>query len=235
MSLLSVEAVSKHRREAGREHVVLREVSLQIEAGELVGVWGARRSGRTTLLRIAAGIEQPDSGRVVFDDRDLAGHAEQTLGTGIGYVARTMRGGEEQRVLEQVATTLLARGVHVGRARERARAALLRTGAEGCAAMRVGELTAGELTRVAIARSLALSPALIVIDEPTAAVELAERDSILMLLRELALQRTAVLASSGAPEELAGFHRILSLGEGQLRGAPSADLAPVVALHSRAV
>jgi putative ABC transport system ATP-binding protein len=233
MSLLSIESVSQHRSDGGREHLVLREVTLEIEAGELVGIWGARRSGRTTLLRIAAGIEQPDSGRVRFKDRDLAARGGTALGAGIGYVTKAIRAGEEQSVLEQVAAALLARGVPLDEAHERSRAALAGAGAQSCAALRAGELSGGEAMRVAIARALALAPALLVIDEPTATVELAERDGILALLRELARDGTAVLASSGAPDELAGFHRVLTLGDGMLRGAASAGLAPVVALRSR--
>ena len=184
MSLLSVEGVSKHRSDGGREHTVLREVTLEIEPAELIGIWGARRSGRTTLLRIAAGIEQPDSGRVRFEGRDLARGGAHALGAGIGYVAKALRAGEEQGVLEQVAAALLARGVPLDQARERSRTALVSAGAQSCAALRVGELSGGESIRVAIARALALSPALLVIDEPTATVELAERDGILALLRD---------------------------------------------------
>jgi putative ABC transport system ATP-binding protein len=233
--LLSIRDVSKRAREAQRERTILTDVSLDIEAAELVGIWGARRSGRTTLLRIAAGIAAPDAGSVHFEGRDLARYRDETLGRGIGYVTKTLRAGEEQSVLEQVAAVLLARGVPVGRAREHARGALTRAGALESAAMRVGELAGVEAVRVAIAKALTLSPALLVIDEPTASVELAERDGILALLRELASEGTAVLASTGAPEELAGFHRVLTLGEGELRGASSAGLAEVVALRSRAV
>jgi putative ABC transport system ATP-binding protein len=232
MSLLSIEDVYKRKREGQRERTILGGVSLNIESGELLGVWGPRRSGRTTLLRIAAGIEAPDEGTVRFQGRDLARHRDGSLGVGIGYVSKTLRASEEQGVLEQVAATLLARGTPVDQARGRAREALVQAGAQGCTAMRVSELAGAEAIRVALARTLALSPSLLVIDEPTATVELSERDEILSLLRRLAGDGLAVLASSSAPEELAGFHRALSLGEGRLRGPSSAQLAPVVALRS---
>jgi ABC-type multidrug transport system ATPase subunit len=235
VTLLSVQSVSKRTREDKRERTTLREVTLEVQAGELVGIWGARRSGRTTLLRIAAGIQTPDAGSVHFEGRDLAEHPRRALGAGIGYVTKALRAGEEQSVLEQVAAALLARGVPVHQAREQAREALAQADAVGLAAMRIGELAGGEAVRVAIARTLALSPSLLIIDEPTATVELAERDGILTLLRGLARDGAAVLASSAAPEELAGFDRILTLGEGELRGPPSAGLAPVVALRRRAV
>jgi ABC-type lipoprotein export system ATPase subunit len=210
---------------------VLRDVCLDVHPGELVGIWGLRRSGRTTLLRIAAGLESPDAGSVHFQGSDLAGHARGVLGVGIGYVQKTLRGHEEQGVLEQVSAALLARGTSVTSAREQARAALARTGAEACAAMHVSELGGEETVRVAIARTLTLSPGLLVVDEPTASVGLSERDAMLALLRALATQGVAVLASTGEADELAGFHRALTLGEGQLRGPSSPELAPVVALR----
>jgi ABC-type lipoprotein export system ATPase subunit len=235
MSLLELENVSKRYREGQRERIVLREISLHVDAGELVMVWGLRRSGRTTLLRIAAGVQAPDGGAVRFAGRDLAEHGERTLGEGIGYVQKTLRASEEQGVLEQVAAPLLARGVGVERAHELARRALARAGGADCAAMRVAELGVGETVRVALARTLALSPALVVIDEPAAAVELGERDEILALLRGLATEGAAVIASTGEPVELAGAHRALTLGEGELRGQSTPELAPVVALRRRGV
>lgn len=233
MSLLALEGVHKRFRDHDRERQVLTDVTLEIDPGELVGVWGPRRSGRTTLLRIAAGLQAPDAGTVRFEGRDLANGHESALGAGIGYVRKTLRANEEQGVLAQVAAALLARGVPVDEARSGAREALARAGAGELTAMRVGELGGAEAMRVALARTLALSPALLVIDEPTVNVELAERDGILTLLREIARAGTAVLASSSAPEELAGFGRVLSLSEGRLRGPRSGTLAPVVALRAR--
>ncbi len=231
MSLLAVEHVSKRYREGQRERIVLDDVSAEVREGELVVLYGERRSGRTTLLRIAAGIETPDSGTVVFAGRDLAAHGESALGEGIGYVQKTLRGGEEQGVLAQVAAPLLARGISLGQARETARAALVRAGAQHCAAAAVSELSAAETVRVGLARTLALSPTLLVIDEPAAGVELSERDGILAQLRTLAGEGTAVLASTGEPTELAGAHRALTLSDGRLRGPSSPELATVVALR----
>ena len=78
MSLLELERVAKRYRDGQLERVVLREVSLDLDGGELAVVWGLRRSGRSTLLRVAAGIEAPDEGVVRFDGRDLAVHGERS-------------------------------------------------------------------------------------------------------------------------------------------------------------
>lgn len=231
MSLLALEHVSKRYRTRQREHWALNDVSLQVRAGELVIVLGPRRSGRSTLLRIAAGVEPPDGGSVHYRGEDLASLADGALGHGIGYVQKGFRASEDQDVLEQVAVPLLARGVAVGAARDRARAALVRSAAERCAAARVAELGAGERVKVALARTLVLSPLLLVIDEPAAAVELSGRDEVLQLLRQLAGEGLAVLASTGEPAELAGADRALTLSDGELRGPREPELAPVVALR----
>jgi ABC-type lipoprotein export system ATPase subunit len=231
MSLLALDGVSKRYRVGQRERVVLNGVSLEILPGELIVVYGPRRSGRTTLLRIAAGIETPDSGTVLFDGRELAQNGKPTLGEGIGYVRKRMQGHEEQSVLEQVAAPLLARGTPVPEARDRARTALQRAEAQHCSALTVDELSTGQSIRVAIARALVLCPAVLVTDEPAATVEVSERDGILALLRTLAAGDVAVLASTTEPAEMAGADRALTLSDGTLRGPSTPELAPVVALR----
>jgi ABC-type protease/lipase transport system fused ATPase/permease subunit len=85
MTLLVLDRVSKCHRIGPREHVVLRDVSLELDTGELAVVWGLRRSGRSTLLRIAAGVEDTDAGSVRFEGRDLADRGRAVMGAGIGY------------------------------------------------------------------------------------------------------------------------------------------------------
>jgi len=233
MSLLELEGITKRIREGQREKTLLHEVSLSIRSGELVLLWGERRSGKTSLLRIAAGLERPDAGTVRFDGSEQTDR-HSSLGEGIGYVRKSLRPEEEQGVLEEVAAPLLACGMHGPEASERARVALARVSAESCAGVRVDELGAGERIRVALARTLALSPKLLIVDEPTAAVELAERDSVLALLRRLSADGVAVFAATAEPAELAGAHRALTLSDGRLRGRATSELASVHELHRRA-
>jgi ABC-type lipoprotein export system ATPase subunit len=234
MTLLALESVGKHRRIGLRERTLLSGVSLQVAAGELVAVWGPRRSGRSTLLRLAAGIERPDSGTVLFEGRDLAQVGEGVLGEGIGYVQKTLRGAEAQSALEEVMVCLLARGVSRPVANARTYAALERTGSAHCAALAPRELDRAETVRVALARTLVLKPRLLVIDEPVEGVELLQRDGILQLLRSLADEGVAVLASTGESTSLSGADRALSLSDGELRGSPGPELAPVLPLRRSA-
>jgi len=235
MTLLALDRVRVRHSEGGRERMVLRDVSLDLDAGELAVVWGLRRSGRSTLLRVAAGLAAPDAGVVRFDGRDLAAHRERLLGEEIGYVQRRLRWAEGQSVLDQATGALLARGLTPSAARARARAALERAGAERCAGLRLGKLDADEAVRVALARAPALEPRLLVVDEPTKGVDLMERDEILRLLRSLADGGMAVLASTGDSAALSGADRTLALSDGELRGSVTPELAQVVPLRPAAI
>ena len=231
MSLLELEGVHKRYTDESGERLVLRDVSLRADPGELVVVWGLRRSGRSTLLRVAAGIEPPDGGVVRFDGHDLAARGERLLGGGIGYCQKTLRFTDGQSALDHAMVGLLSRWVSPAAARSRALRALERTGAERCAEMTQRELSSAEAVRVALARTLALKPRLVMIDEPVKGVELIDRDPILSLLRSLADEGVAILASTGESTGLSEADRGLVLGDGELRGAPAARLTPVLPLR----
>ena len=231
MSLLELCGVHKRYEDESGARTVLRDISLRVDPGELVVVWGLHRSGRSTLLRVAAGIEPPDVGTVRFDGRDLASQGERLLGEGIGYCQKTLRFADGHRGLDHAMVGLLSRWVPPAKARLRALGALERAGVAHCARMTRRELSSAEAVRVALARTLALGPRLIVIDEPVKGVELSERDPLLALLRSLADEGLTVLASTGDSTGLSQADRGLVLGDGELRGAPPAELAAVLPLH----
>jgi len=233
VSLLELEHVAKRYGRGSRERVVLRDVFLELESGELVSIWGLRRSGRSTLLRIAAGVEPPDTGAVRFAGSDLAARGSDAQRGGIGYCQMTPRPSEGQEVLEQLMMDQLTRGVSRSAAQSRARTALERVHAPTCAGLRPSELDAAEAVRVAIARALARHPKLLVIDEPTLGVDLLVRDEIQHLLRSLADDGLAILASTGEVTGLTGADRALAL-DGELRGSLAPTLASVVPLRRSA-
>jgi ABC-type ATPase involved in cell division len=230
MSLLELRHVSKRYGRGAYERVALHDVSLQVDAGELVSVWGRRRSGRSTLLRVAAGVEAPDGGTVCFDGRELSGRCGEMLGDRIGYCHTWFAPSEGEVVLDHLLVGQYARAIPPSQAASRARAALQRAGAERCAACRPAELDCAETVRVAIARALAPAPRLLLIDEPTIGVDLLARDGILRLLQSLAQDGIAVLMSTGETAGLSGA-RALTLSDGELRGEPSREPAPVVPLR----
>ena len=230
MALLELEHVSKRFGRGSAERIALHDVTLEIEAGELVGVWGRRRSGRSTLLRVVAGLEAPDEGVVRID-----GRAPSAARAQVGFCRRSFRAADGATVLEQLSTGQLTRGASLKEARAQARGALARLGAQHSAPLRPAELDAAEAIRVAIARALVREPRLLVIDEPTLGLDLAVRDEILALLRGLAGEGVAVLYSATDTSALTGADRALSLAKGSLGGECAApELAPVVPLRPAA-
>ncbi len=231
MSLLSIEHATKRYRRGRLEHVAIKDVSLSIEPGELIAVWGARRSGRSTLLRVAAGIERPEEGTVSFEGRDLARWRNSVLGRRIGYCQTCFSSGDGGLVVEHIAAGLLAQRASPTDAMRRAQEMLVRVGAEPCGQLECHELDGAEVAHVAIASALVTSPALLVIDEPTNGVDLLERDPLLTLLRSIANEGTAVLMSTGEAQGLSGVDRALSIDNGELRGEVEPHDADVVPLR----
>jgi ABC-type ATPase involved in cell division len=230
MSLLELNRVSKSYSSDPRHPAVLRDVSLQIDCGELVAVYGARRSGRSTLLRVAGGIESPDYGSVCFAGRDLRDPHHDALGGGIGYCRRSFRSSEGPYVIDHLAIGQVARGTSLKQARRLAHVALERVEVGSCAGRRPAELDATESVRVSIARAIVLQPRIMLIDEPTIGVDLLARDAILRLLVSIAAEGVAVLSTTGETSCLSGT-RALALSEGELRSWHPRELAPVVPLR----
>lgn len=223
MTLLSFEGVSKRYLDLGiHEQVVLDDVSFGIESGTSVGIWGLRRSGKSTLLRISAGIELPDSGIVRFEGRDITQLSDRErarlVRTKIGLAPSSWRETRNVHVVEHVALPLLSGGASMREASVRARAALERVGATSRADAPIFELSPGERTRVAIARGLVRDPALLLVDEPALTPSPSERDELYALLRSLAGERglTVVVAS----EDLAAIRtarHAMTISDGAVR------------------
>lgn len=232
MSLLVLQSVTKRYSTGRREELALRDVSLDIDAGELVAVWGMRRSGKTTLLRVASGMEAPDEGAVCFGGQDLSRDRSGLLGSEIGYYNVNFVAAQGGAVVDHVAIGLLARGIPRARARAQADATLERVGAAACADMDPRSLDPAEAARVAIARALVGSPRLLLLDDPTNGVDVLHRDAILDLIRSIADEGVAVLMTVGEATTVAD--RVLSIDAGRVRGDVAPEQAPIVPLRPRA-
>lgn len=229
MSLLTLDGVTRTYVRGRREMTALRDVSLEISEGEIVGVWGRRFSGRTTLLRIAGGLERPDAGRVALGGVALAARAEGELRRRVAYCHTSFAPAHAELVVEHVAVPLLATGTRIDRACTRAQAMLDRVGVGACAELRPHELAQGELVRVMLARAFLQRPELLLIDEPTNGVDLLERDDLLSTLRVLAKDEgVAVLMTAAETTGLAAADRSLSLSAGELHGETVPHTAAVV-------
>ncbi|HEV2998206.1 MAG TPA: ATP-binding cassette domain-containing protein [Solirubrobacteraceae bacterium] len=227
--LLSLTGISKSYSR-GRQYVrVLEDVSLEVDPGEFVAIWGGRGQGKTTLLKIAARLETPDSGAVRFDGIDMMGlsearHARLMLER-IGWVRRTGPRSELE-MIDYVALPLLARHRR-RRAYALAAQALERVGMEECADQRWESLSGGERVLLGIAHGIVRSPQLLLVDDPTANLDVVEREHVTGLLRSLADDEgiSVLMAVPDAPASIKA-HNIGSLGAGRLSFASKSPVPP---------
>ena len=181
-------------RGAARVHI-LKGISLDVAPGEAVGLVGPSGSGKSTLLMTMAGLERPDSGRVVVEGTDLAGLDEDALarfrGRRIGIVFQSFHLVPTMTALENVALPLElaeAPDAHARAARE-----LEAVGLGHRLHHYPAQLSGGEQQRVAIARAIAPEPAILVADEPTGNLDEATGAQIVDLLFALKRDRGATL------------------------------------------
>jgi predicted ABC-type transport system involved in lysophospholipase L1 biosynthesis ATPase subunit len=225
MSLFAFEHVTKRHWDGRRPFTVLDDVSLEVDAGDFVGIWGMPRSGKSTLLRLAAGIELPDEGRILFDDQDvtrLSGDARAELlrANGIGFVTSNRQSGMRRDALDHVALPLLADGLSLRQARQVAREELERMGVLNCAHMLTDRLSLGEALRVGLAAALVHEPRLLLIDEPAVVLSTSERDELYGLITSFGRASTpAVLVASGDMRIVRRARRIMTIGGGVLRSS----------------
>ena len=190
--LLQLENVSKNCRAAtGAAPVqVLRDVSLQVAAGESIAIIGPSGSGKSTLLNIIGTLDHADSGRVLLGDLDLSHQDERALAgirnRQIGFIFQSHHLLPHCTVWENVLVPTLAVKAKAGNgAEERAERLLKRVGLDQRSGHRPGQLSGGERQRVAVVRALINHPELLLADEPTGALDRASAEELAILLREL--------------------------------------------------
>jgi putative ABC transport system ATP-binding protein len=188
--LLSLQQVSKRfERKGGADKVAVDEVSLDLERGQIVGLFGPSGAGKTTLLQIAAGLQAPDDGEVRYDGRRLdqlpRGEWKRLHRQEIATIWAGDSAQPGLEVLEHVEMPLLVDRRDRRGAAGRAREALAACEAEHCAGMMLNELSDGERQRVAIARALAGEPQLLLTDEPTGNLDSTRTREVLALLRDI--------------------------------------------------
>jgi lipoprotein-releasing system ATP-binding protein len=218
---IRLEGISKSYFLNDREIPVLSNVSLNIEAGEFLAFVGVSGSGKSTLLHLLGLLDRPSEGTIYYDGQDVLGERESVVGDfrnrNIGFVFQFHHLLPEFTALENVSMPALIAGWTVREARARASDLLDRVGLADRKDHAPGELSGGEQQRTALARALALSPALVLADEPTGNLDPTTGGAIYELLVELNrdLGTTFLIATHNL--ELAGtMPRCLAIEAGGL-------------------
>ncbi len=201
------------------KHLALNEVSLKVNSGEFICLLGASGCGKTTLLRIIAGLEQHDHGEILLDGRDLS--RVPCHRRNIGMVFQSLALFPHINVGENIAYGLKMRGVDTAQRCTRSMQLLELVGLSGFEDRTVSSLSGGQRQRVAIARALALEPQLFLMDEPFSALDAALRDHLQLEVRKLqqSLGVTTVFVTHDQREAMALADRIVILNEGRVEQA----------------
>lgn len=215
--LASAHGVSKSYD--GGRITVLRDVDLQVHAGQLVALWGASGSGKSTLLHLLGGLDVPDAGELQvcgLDPRRERDRLELRRHR-LGFVFQLHNLIADLTVEENLRVPALAVGTPRATATARILELTRRVGLDHRLRHRVQDISGGERQRVAICRALMNSPQVLLADEPTGALDEATGSSVFALLQELAARdRIAVILATHERRFAEACDRIVRVRDGRL-------------------
>ncbi len=237
--LVDVRNVSKRFMHEGRVVEVLRDVSLEIAAGEMISIVGQSGAGKSTLLHILGTLDVPTSGSVFFGPTDVGTLSSKQLTTfsnaTIGFVFQFHHLLPEFDALENVMMPGLIRGLRRRDIAPKARALLDEVGLSHRLSHRPGELSGGEQQRVALARALVMEPKLVLADEPTGNLDSRTSDGIHELFFSLNARRgTTFLVVTHSVELAKRMPRVVTMRDGKVESDETRDLPPWTPSETRA-
>jgi len=200
---------------------VLRDLELHVAFGEMVAIVGASGVGKSTLLHLIGGLDRADSGQIIVADTDLRALEDSALvqfrNRNVGFVFQFHHLMPEFDATENVEMPMRIARESGSASRRRAVDLLTRVGLGERLKHRPSEMSGGEQQRVAVARSLAMKPALLLADEPTGDLDETTADSLHELLKAMHAEQglTSIIATHN-PRLAAACDRVFRLERGQL-------------------
>ena len=221
MQVTQIENVTRIFKTGQVETQALRGVNLSIESGEFTALVGPSGSGKTTLLQLIGCLDQPTSGRVIVNGKDVSRlnrgqRADMRRGT-IGFIFQFFALIPTLSAYENIEMPLLLNGQSAAQRRERVTELLEAVDLGDRAQHRPDQLSGGEQQRVAIARALASRPALVLADEPTANLDTANGRHVMEIMQRLN-QETGVtfVFATHDPRVIAFARRVVELRDGRI-------------------
>lgn len=225
-SIISARGLSKVFGAGDQAVTAVNAVDMDIRPGEFLAVTGRSGSGKTSLLNLLAGLDQPTSGRVIFDGRNLDEFSEGQLvelrRTRIGFVFQSFGLIPLLSAYENVELPLHIGGASWRERRQRATEALELVGLGSRTNHRPYELSGGEQQRVAIARALVTGPSVLFADEPTGELDSVTGITIATILRDIARERGVTVITATHDLSLAEMcSRRLEMADGSFTNSPN--------------
>jgi putative ABC transport system ATP-binding protein len=220
-TIIRLRGVTKEYRLHGITVSALRQIDLDVVAGEYLSVMGPSGSGKSTLFNMIGALDRPTAGAISIGGTDLARLSSEELAffrnNYIGYVFQSFNLLPSLTALRNVALPILFKGVAPRDAEVRAAATLERVGLGHRLHHRPDELSGGQQQRVAIARALANDPIIILADEPTGNLDLHTGEQIIAMLAELSrAQGVTVITATHDHKMLASSDRVVWVKDGEI-------------------
>jgi len=219
--LINIVQVTKHYRREAIDIPVLDNIDLEVARGEFLALMGPSGSGKTTLLNLIAGIDKPNSGRVVVDGKDITRLDERQLAKWrarhVGFIFQLYNLIPVLNAFENVELPLLLSNLSKKNRRDHVMTALSVVGLEDRVRHYPRQLSGGQEQRVAIARAIVTDPSLLVADEPTGDLDAKSADEILDLLKRLneEFHKTIIMVTHD-PRAARHAHAVVHLEKGVL-------------------
>jgi putative ABC transport system ATP-binding protein len=200
----------------------LRNVSLEVNAGEFLSIAGPSGSGKTTLLNLIGGVDTPTSGTVEVSGRDTSRLSERALTSlrlhHLGFIFQSFNLVNVLTVFQNVEFPMLLQGKHSSKERRaRVMGLLEQVGIAEYAKHRPNELSGGQRQRVAVARALVTQPQIVLADEPTANLDSVTGQNIIDLMREMNRKAgTTFIFSTHDPKVMAHASALVRLADGKI-------------------
>ncbi len=218
--MLKLDHVGKAYRTTEIETRALRDVSMEVAAGEFVAIMGPSGCGKSTLLNILGLLDSPDAGSYEFFGEPVEKKSERQLTelrrTGVGFIFQSFNLVEDLNVAENVEVSLLYRGIGGGERRRRVGEALERVGLSHRMRHLPSQLSGGQQQRVAIARALVGEPRLILADEPTGNLDTENGAAVMEMLGAINAAGTTVIMVTHSLVHAAQARRTVKLLDGQV-------------------
>ena len=213
--------IERHFLLGEQEVHALEQIDLTIAAGEYVSVMGPSGSGKSTLLNVLGLLDRPDSGHYLLDGRDTAGLNESQLADlrshSIGFVFQSFHLIPRLSARENIELPLMLAGVAPKLRRPRVNELLAELGLSNRAEHKPAQLSGGQRQRVAIGRAIAMSPRLLLADEPTGNLDPANSAEIMKILNQANKQGTTVLVVTHNMEIVQQMKkRTITMSEGKI-------------------
>ena len=226
--MIALQGITRHFQLGEQPVCALEQINLTITSGEYIAVMGPSGSGKSTLLNVLGLLDRPDSGHYLLDGTDTAQLGERELATlrsrRIGFVFQSFHLVPRLSARENIELPLMLSGMAPALRRQRVDALLEGLALSNRAGHKPAELSGGQRQRVAIGRAIAMSPALLLADEPTGNLDSHSGEEVLALLETLNRQQGITLIVVTHDERLgARAGRQIRMNDGRIvqdRSAP---------------